>query len=144
MRCVCIVTLRTTWQVTEDGEIVIGTTNGELCEISSEGALTLHTQGHGGGELWGLACSATEQVFATASDDHTVRLWDGEAHRQLRMKRLKFEARAVGLSPQGNWVVVGGKNGAVLVCTTADFEEVASFDHRTREISAISFAPNNR
>ena len=30
--------------VTEDGEIVIGTANGELCEISADGALSLLTQ----------------------------------------------------------------------------------------------------
>jgi len=130
--------------VTEEGEIVVGTANGELCEISSEGKLYLHTQGHSGGELWGLACSATKPAFATAGDDKSLRLWGAVEHKQLRLKRLKFEARAVALSRENKWVVVGGRTGTVVVFTTTDFEEVASFDHRNREVSAMAFSPNDR
>ena len=32
--------------------------------------------GHGEGEIWGLACHPDREVFVTASDDQTVRLWD--------------------------------------------------------------------
>lgn len=31
---------------------------------------------HGEGEIWGLACHPEREVFVTASDDQTVRLWD--------------------------------------------------------------------
>ena len=33
-------------------------------------------RGHGEGEIWGLACHPDREVFVTASDDQTVRLWD--------------------------------------------------------------------
>ena len=33
-------------------------------------------RGHGEGEIWGLACHPDRDVFVTASDDQTVRLWD--------------------------------------------------------------------
>ena len=32
--------------------------------------------GHGEGEIWGLACHPEKEVFLSASDDQTVRLWD--------------------------------------------------------------------
>ena len=33
-------------------------------------------QGHGDGEMWGLAVHPTHDVFATSSDDTSVRVWD--------------------------------------------------------------------
>ena len=33
-------------------------------------------RGHTEGEIWGLACHPDREVFVTASDDQTVRLWD--------------------------------------------------------------------
>lgn len=33
-------------------------------------------QGHCEGELWGLSMHSSQQKYATASDDGTVRVWD--------------------------------------------------------------------
>ena len=32
--------------------------------------------GHGDGELWGLSCHPSKDIFVTSSDDKTVRTWD--------------------------------------------------------------------
>ena len=33
-------------------------------------------QGHGDGEMWGLTVHPTHDVFATSSDDGSLRVWD--------------------------------------------------------------------
>lgn len=43
-------------------------------EKSGQGQVLI--QGHGDGELWGLAAHPSQGRFATASDDGTVKLWD--------------------------------------------------------------------
>lgn len=42
-------------------------------------------RGHGEGEIWGLACHPDREVFVTASDDQTVRLWDVASKVHLKI-----------------------------------------------------------
>jgi len=56
--------------------LLVGTQNGEVFQVpvrNVANAVAL-TQGHYGGELWGLAVHPRKNVAATASDDCSVRL----------------------------------------------------------------------
>ena len=55
--------------------VLVGTKDSEVYEISVEDRThpLLIVGGHSEGELWALATHPTNQVFATGSDDKTVR-----------------------------------------------------------------------
>ncbi len=52
-------------------------------------------QGHGEGELWGLASHPTTQHFVTASDDKTVRLWDLKTKVRMLLHIAHFMRKSV-------------------------------------------------
>ena len=55
----------------------MGTKDSEIIEIGEKnGQVTMLVQGHGEGEIWGLATHPSKEVFASASDDGTIRIWD--------------------------------------------------------------------
>ena len=59
------------------GKVLVGTKDSDLIEINEKtGASTTLMNGHGEGEMWGLATHPSTDRFVSASDDGTVRLWD--------------------------------------------------------------------
>ena len=58
--------------------------------VCSTGETTTLTESHEG-ELWGLATHPTGDLFVTACNDSTVRVWDAAQHRQ----RACVEVRTV-------------------------------------------------
>lgn len=64
------------------------------------------------GELWGLATHPAKPLYATVSDDKTLRIWSCEdAHQLISMKELKHAGRCVCFSPDGKFLAVGFKDG---------------------------------
>jgi WD40 repeat protein len=46
-------------------------------------------------------------LFATAGDDRTIRVWSVSARRVLRKAALDCTSRCIGWSPNGKLIVVG-------------------------------------
>nr|KAG5687806.1 hypothetical protein BaRGS_005436 [Batillaria attramentaria] len=94
------------------GKILVGTMKGEILEVDKAGPMTILAQGHSQGELWGLATHPSKAMYATVSDDRTLRVWTyGDSHHQLvNIKQLKQAGRCVAFSPDGKALAVGLKD----------------------------------
>lgn len=55
----------------------MGTKNGEIIEIGEKNAASnAMINGHTQGGIWGLGAHPFKDVFISASDDGTIRIWD--------------------------------------------------------------------
>ncbi|KAF0291410.1 Echinoderm microtubule-associated protein-like 6 [Amphibalanus amphitrite] len=99
-------------------------------------------QGHGKGELWGLAPFPEHYKFATAGEDHTVRIWDVEKRELLETTRLDLAAMSCAVSPDSTQVAVGLKFGTVVILNAKDMSEEVRFADRREDISELKFSPD--
>ena len=110
-------------------------------EIEKSGSVRVLINGHGEGELWGLAPHPSLPLVATASDDGLLKVWNLQEHRMVSSLSLTRQASCVGYSPDGGYLAIGFKDGGFVVINTTDFSEVTTFQHRKQEISDIKFSP---
>lgn len=97
-----------------DGTSVLGYNGGigaRLWDIASGKTLRIF-RGHRG-NITSLALARDGTVFATSSDDRTVRLYDLETGESRVMGVHEGPVRAVGIDPHGQWVISVGDDGFV-------------------------------
>lgn len=99
--------------------VLCGTERGEVVEVNpaQHASPVMVCQGHPAhkGELWGLACHPTALVFASASEDKTVHVWDMKTHAVVASAQLPEQARAAAFSADGGHLAVGMKKGRLVV-----------------------------
>lgn len=97
-----------------DGASILGfngTSSARLWEVSSGNLLRVF-RGHRG-NITSLVDAKDGSVFASGGDDHTVRLTDIETGESRVMGVHDATVRAVGIDPNGQWVVSAGDDGTV-------------------------------
>lgn len=138
----------------ERSTILVATKASELYEISrASGRMLRLSTGHCAHETWGLAQHPINpDLFATAGDDHTIRIWSATRRQQVAMVAIETMTRAVEWSPDGSMLVVGvggrvgrgrhRKDGAFLVLSAEDLSTLHEGQDSRDWISEVRFSPD--
>lgn len=132
--------------------MLVGTRGADVLELNMEGEKTRTiVQGHFMGvtknaEVWGLAVHPTEQRFASAGADKTVRVF--EPARMIAVsEQLTHDPTAVSWSPDGSLIVIGDRNGSCLLLDANDLSVKSTYNgsfagKKDAWIEDIKFSPD--
>uniref|UniRef100_A0A3Q4I110 HELP domain-containing protein n=1 Tax=Neolamprologus brichardi TaxID=32507 RepID=A0A3Q4I110_NEOBR len=120
------------------GKILVGTKDGEIIEVGEKNAASnTMINGHTQGGIWGLTSHPFKDVFISASDDGTIRIWD--------LVSLGHPAKCTSYSPNGEMVSIGMENGEFIVLLVNSLTVWASSGTNfSFWISLFRFSPDNR
>ncbi|TMW55919.1 hypothetical protein Poli38472_008567 [Pythium oligandrum] len=145
--------------------ILFGTLASEIYEIDAKTGKSVRedalVKAHFQGETWGLDTHPHKAQCCTVGDDHTLRVWDLERHKELRSVALDLPARCCAYSSDGKMIAVGfgdGSNvnskaksaakkpsGGFAVFSEADLVKVKEPNYEPKKwVSDIKFSPDNR
>ena len=98
-------------------KVLAGTQDSEIFEVilAEKEKPRCLVQGHAEGELWGLCVHPRKLLFATASDDCTVRTWSAHDRKLLSRTTLDAPVRSCAFSGDGNLLAVGMNDGSFMV-----------------------------
>uniref|UniRef100_A0A8C2HAH4 EMAP like 6 n=1 Tax=Cyprinus carpio TaxID=7962 RepID=A0A8C2HAH4_CYPCA len=127
------------------GKILVGTKDGEIIEVGEKNAASnTMINGHTQGRIWGLATHPSKDVFISASDDGTIRIWDLADKKLLNKVSLGHPAKCTAYSPNGEMVSIGMENGEFIVLLVNSLSVWAKKRDRSVAIQDIRFSSDNR
>ncbi|TTC14938.1 Echinoderm microtubule-associated protein-like 6 [Bagarius yarrelli] len=127
------------------GKILVGTRNAEIIEVGEKNAAcNILVNGHMDGPIWGLGAHPSRDVFLSAAEDGTVRLWDIPERKMLNKVNLGHPARTVSYSPEGDMVAIGMKNGEFIILLVTSLKIWGKKRDRRTAIQDIRFSPDSR
>ncbi|XP_029706344.1 echinoderm microtubule-associated protein-like 6 isoform X7 [Takifugu rubripes] len=127
------------------GKILVGTKDGEIIEVGEKNAASnTMINGHTQGGIWGLATHPFKDVFISASDDGTIRIWDLADKKLLNKVSLGHPAKCTSYSPNGEIVSIGMENGEFIILLVNSLTVWGKKRDRSVAIQDICFSPDNR
>ena len=101
--------------------LLIGTQSSEIFQINLKDPTSVDClcNGHSEGELWSLAINPIDKdIFATASDDKTVRIWNLKDNKLLKIAQLDKRIRSCSFSKDGKFLACGQSDGSLVIINT--------------------------
>ncbi|KAM9770291.1 LOW QUALITY PROTEIN: echinoderm microtubule-associated protein-like 6 [Menidia menidia] len=127
------------------GKILVGTKDGEIIEVGEKNAASnTMINGHTQGGIWGLAAHPFKDVFISASDDGTIRIWDLADKKLLNRVSLGLAARCCCYSPNGEMVSIGLQSGEFIVLLVNSLSVWGKKRDRSCPVQDLRFSPDNR
>ncbi|XP_051939881.1 echinoderm microtubule-associated protein-like 6 isoform X6 [Hippocampus zosterae] len=127
------------------GKILVGTKDGEIIEVGEKNAASnTMINGHTRGGIWGLDAHPFKDVFISAGDDGTVRIWDLADKKLLNKVTLGHPAKCTSYSPNGEMVSIGMENGEFIVLLVNSLSVWGKKRDRSVAIQDVRFSPDNR
>lgn len=99
-------------------------------------------------EVWGLTAHPTEQKFASAGADKTVRVWSPTKMLAVSAQ-LTHDPTALDWSPDGSLIAVGDRNGFCMILDATTLEVKGShkgkfFGKKDAWIEDMKFSPDGK
>ncbi|XP_040207585.1 echinoderm microtubule-associated protein-like 6 isoform X1 [Rana temporaria] len=127
------------------GKVLVGTKDGEIIEVGEKNAASnILINGHVEGEIWGLATHPSKDIFLTASNDGTARIWDLSDKKLLNKVSLGYAACCAAYSPNGEMVTIGMRNGEFVILLVNSLKMWGKKRDRKGAIQDIRFSPDNK
>ncbi len=123
--------------------LAAGTTSGHILLWDTTSAQAIETKFHLDGAVRDLRFAPVvgEEYLLTAGADQTLRGWERKSDRTWK---VSFNASALDVSPDGEWLAAGGSDAVVTIRNVRDGHELCSLTGHRSRITAVAFRSKDR